>query len=242
MGVVSALVFVALVGGPVRATGGSMLPSVVDGEVLWGWRWPVVVGRLPSRGQVVVFDSPLGQGALLKRVVGVPGDRVEVSGGVVRVNGSVFPDGAVRSFWAARDCLEVSGVGDQAAASGLGVVRDARMVTVPGGSLFVMGDNRSVGGSEDSRLFGVVPVSSVRGVVGGVVWPPVRPSVELVSCELMVSRPEEPLAGWRAGSWVVGARRLGVLPVGGGAGDLVGVPVEVRGVVPGFLPVWSVGW
>ena len=86
---VSALVFVALVGGPVRATGGSMLPSVVDGEVLWGWRWPVVAGRLPSRGQVVVFDSPLGQGALLKRVVGVPGDKIAYINKVLTINGQL---------------------------------------------------------------------------------------------------------------------------------------------------------
>ena len=45
---------------------------------------------------------------------------------------------------------------------------------MPEGHYFVMGDNRSAGGSEDSRLFGPVPALSIAGRASAVIWPPRR--------------------------------------------------------------------
>lgn len=112
-----------------------------------------------ARGQVVVFQAPAStdlKDPLIKRVIGVGGDTVEVRDGHVLVNGVVrdepylFKDGA--------GTAQPTIAGDQS------------HWVVPEGDLFVMGDHRQV--SEDSRVFGPIPVSSVigRGVVR--YWPP----------------------------------------------------------------------
>ncbi|MGK2349265.1 signal peptidase I, partial [Actinomyces sp. W5033] len=93
---------------------------------------------------------------LIKRVVGVPGDRVVADGsGTVSVNGVVLDEGYVKEGRSASDV--------------------AFDVVVPEGFVWVMGDNRS--NSADSRFHqddahgGFVPVSEVVGVAKVVVWP-----------------------------------------------------------------------
>jgi signal peptidase I len=113
-----------------------------------------------TRGQVIVFQPPPtlteGKEPFIKRVIGVGGDTVEVRDGQVFVNG-VALDEPYR-FRDDAGVVEPTEAGDQ-----------TRWV-VPEGELFVMGDHRQV--SEDSRVFGPIPVSSVigRGVVR--YWPP----------------------------------------------------------------------
>lgn len=107
----------------------------------------------PERGDVVVFESVEGGGEdLIKRVVGVPGDRISVRGGKLLVNGEPqrepyvnkrFPD---RSF--------------------------AAPTTVPKSHVFVMGDNRA--NSRDSRFFGPVPQKKIEGEAFLRFWPPDR--------------------------------------------------------------------
>ena len=112
-----------------------------------------------TRGQVVVFQPPAGaaegKSPFIKRVIGVGGDTVEVRDGKVLVNGV-----ALDEPYLFRD---QAGVAQPTETGG-----QARWV-VPEGDLFVMGDHRQV--SEDSRVFGPIPVSSVigRGVVR--YWP-----------------------------------------------------------------------
>lgn len=110
------------------------------------------------RGQVVVFQAPAStdlKEPLIKRVIGVGGDTVEVRDGQVFVNGV-----ALDEPYLFRDA---AGVAQPTTA-----VDPSRWV-VPAGDLFVMGDHRQV--SEDSRVFGPIPVSSVigRGLVR--YWP-----------------------------------------------------------------------
>ena len=112
-----------------------------------------------ARGQVVVFQPPAsatdGKEPFIKRVIGVGGDTVEVRDGQVFVNGVALDEPYL--FQNAAGVAEPTVAGDQ-----------SRWV-VPEGELFVMGDHRQV--SEDSRVFGPIPVSSVigRGVVR--YWP-----------------------------------------------------------------------
>ncbi|HET9692413.1 MAG TPA: signal peptidase I [Acidimicrobiales bacterium] len=136
----------------------------------------IIVSRLaydlhdPRRGDVVVFRSPPGvlppdpatglrrlgvdvglvdaSQVLVKRVVGLPGDTVTAAGGRVYVDGRLL----VEPYLAAGT-----------------VTADFGPVRVPPGHLFVMGDNR--GDSEDSRIFGPVPTSSVVGRALWRVWP-----------------------------------------------------------------------
>ena len=143
---------------PFRVQQPSMERTFVEGDY-------VLVDRLShvwspyTRGQVVVFQPPptltVGKEPFIKRVIGVGGDTVEVRDGQVFVNGVVLDEPYL--FHNAAGVAEPTVAGDQ-----------SRWV-VPDGELFVMGDHRQV--SEDSRVFGPIPVSSVigRGVVR--YWP-----------------------------------------------------------------------
>ncbi len=112
-----------------------------------------------ARGQVVVFQPPVGaaeqRDPFIKRVIGVGDDTVEVRDGQVFVNGVALDEPYL--FRDAAGAPEPTIAGDQ-----------SRWL-VPAGELFVMGDHRQV--SDDSRVFGPIPVSSVigRGVLR--YWP-----------------------------------------------------------------------
>jgi signal peptidase I len=102
-----------------------------------------------ARGDVIAFvhAGDDGRAVYLKRVIGVPGDRITIEQGVVWVNGIRLDE----PYVSLRD------------AAGLPAT------TVPGDSFFVLGDNR--GESDDSRAFGAVPQSAVIGRAAFVVWP-----------------------------------------------------------------------
>jgi signal peptidase I len=114
-----------------------------------------------ARGEIVVFDPPPGLEAgpnpspFIKRVIGLPGDRIELRDGAVFVNGTrldepyAYAHGGVTQPTAAR-----AGVSQW---------------LVPSGQLFVMGDHREV--SEDSRVFGPIDTSRVIGRAWLRYWP-----------------------------------------------------------------------
>ncbi len=143
---------------PFRVQMHSMEPTFVGGDY-------VLVDRLThlwspyARGQVVVFQPPpnttTDKEPFIKRVIGVGGDTVEVRDGQVFVNGA-----ALDEPYLFRDD---AGVVEPTVAS------DESRWVVPDGELFVMGDHREV--SDDGRVFGPIPVSSVigRGIVR--YWP-----------------------------------------------------------------------
>jgi signal peptidase I len=70
---------------PVRAHGISMQPTIEAGEWLWLWR-PAAWRGVPRRGEVVGLTLAGGAALLVKRVIGLPGERIAVAGGVVIVN------------------------------------------------------------------------------------------------------------------------------------------------------------
>src|SRR4249919_1116232 len=96
--------FRSFVAAPFSIPSGSMLPTLYIGDYVAVAKWPYgfsrfsfplqfppVPGRilehLPSRGDVVVFRHPVENADLIKRVIGLPGDTVEVRGGEVILNG-----------------------------------------------------------------------------------------------------------------------------------------------------------
>lgn len=112
-----------------------------------------------SRGDVVVFAPPEGvtpsRTPFIKRVIGVAGDTVEVrDDGLVYVNGTALDE----PYLYTND----AGLREPTTAE------QARWV-VPDGELFVMGDHRQA--SEDSRVFGPIPVASVLGRAVLRYWP-----------------------------------------------------------------------
>jgi len=148
-----------------RVPSGSMEPTVHVGDriivskLAYGLRMPLthvqmIAFHAPTRGDVVVLDSPESGVVLLKRVVAIGGDRVAVRGGTLTINGLEQPtmsDGGV---------LAESLDGRPHALGSLGGTELAETV-IPTGQLLVMGDNR--GDSHDGRDFGFVSADRVLG-------------------------------------------------------------------------------
>ncbi len=105
--------------------------------------------RSEERGDVIVFKSPKNPDIeYIKRIIGLPGDKILVENGDIYVNNTLLRE----NYIAARTNLWEGGY-----------VKDGVLFTVPEDELFVMGDNRPR--SSDSREFGPIPEESVIGQV-----------------------------------------------------------------------------
>jgi len=185
---------------PFRIPSGSMLPTLLIGDHLfvnkfaYGVKIPFTDLRLPGlrqpeRGDVVVFsvakegtsiypaderpDFPRDN--FVKRIVGLPGDTVEVRDGEVRVNGQVVPqtptqqsfvDDRGRTLLVREEQLGTHehAVLDDPAITGL----QRTPVVVPPGRYFMMGDNRDF--SNDSRGWGTVRLAEIKGPAFVLYW------------------------------------------------------------------------
>ncbi|HUO59311.1 MAG TPA: signal peptidase I [Candidatus Acidoferrales bacterium] len=134
---------------PVRVEGTSMMPSLTDQERIfinkYVYRWEAI-----DRGDVVVFRYPYDHNkSYIKRVVGTPGDTVEINDGDVFVNGQKLVEPYVPPNF--RDDRSYS----------------ARVI--PPDCYFVLGDHRNL--SSDSRDFGPVPRDLIFGKAVFAYWP-----------------------------------------------------------------------
>ena len=156
---------------------GSMRPTLLEGDVVlvdrlaYDLKVPLTDIALahrgdPHRGDVVTFSSPLDGTRLIKRIVGLPGDVVEMHDEILRINGEVAiytdPLPAVEDLGhgvavrAVRSTEHIAGstrsvqfLDSRSAARSFGPL------VVPADSYFMLGDNRD--NSADSRFIGVVP-------------------------------------------------------------------------------------
>lgn len=130
----------------VRVDGFSMVPTLQDGEYVLVNRL-AYRNKLPERGDIIVFTSPQTTDLdLIKRVIGLPGDRVRISSGVVQVNDQTLDE----PYIAAAPIYN----GEW---------------NVPEGNLFVLGDNRN--DSSDSHAWNFLPVDNVIGKAILIYWP-----------------------------------------------------------------------
>jgi signal peptidase I len=168
---------------------GSMKPTILEGDVVfinklaYDLRVPFTFTRLahwadPARGDIVVCFSPADGMRLVKRVVGVPGDTVELRGDALFLNGvrqnytplaadatAALPAAERASAVFARETLAARPHAVMAL-PGRPALRDFGPVRVPADSYFMMGDNRD--NSNDSRFFGFIPRREIIGEVKGV--------------------------------------------------------------------------
>jgi signal peptidase I len=129
-----------------RITTGSMSPSLTPGQHVLTWK--LDAGRHEWQpGEIVAFERE--SQVFVKRVVAVGGDRVGIRDGELFVNGRRVPESYA-------DAARIDSV-------------YFGPVSVPAGSVFVLGDNRR--NSDDSRDFGAVPTSDIEGRVVGILWP-----------------------------------------------------------------------
>ena len=160
--VLAASVFVLLymfVAQPNEVKGSSMLPNFIDGEYLLTDKLTYKFSE-PKRGDVVVFKAPPSEPCAedeceyIKRIIGVPGDRVMVKSGRVYLNGEILDQSFLPD-----DFVTSAGSFNQE-----GVER-----TVPEGQYLCFGDNRSH--SRDGREFGPIDKSLIVGRAFFKYWP-----------------------------------------------------------------------
>ena len=140
---------------------GSMKPTLLVGDhilvnkFIYGIKIPFTDKTLislgePKREDVVVFKYPLDpKKDYIKRVIGLPGEKVQLVNKVLFINGRVIDD-------------------PHASYSLYGNLRNYGPVTVPADHLFVMGDNRDE--SSDSRVWGFVPYAYLKGKAFLIYW------------------------------------------------------------------------
>jgi len=181
------LLFVFLLRGflvePFRIPSGSMKPTFLDGDFIlvnkfiYGIRLPVVHTKVlnitePKRGDVLVFRYPEDPSIpFIKRVIGVPGDKISYENKTLYINGQamakqflgddVDKDSATDLWSVKRYEEDLLGAKPHAIFLRPGEGRSQEPIEVPAGHYFVMGDNRD--NSEDSRKWGFVPEANIMG-------------------------------------------------------------------------------
>jgi signal peptidase I len=144
-----ALVIIVFLYQPVKVEGTSMAPLLSDQERIFINKF---VYRFEDihRGDVVVFWYPLDRSkSFIKRVIGLPGETVDIHHGLLYVNGQLIPEPYVPPQYTD--------------------VTDFGPVKVPKDSYFVMGDHRI--SSNDSRVFGPVASQFIYGRAVFAYWP-----------------------------------------------------------------------
>jgi len=131
----------------VRVDGFSMVPTLQDGEYILVSKLSYKTG-VPARGDIIVFSLPTDQRQdLIKRVIGLPGETVNIQNGTISINGNMLTE-----TYIAQEPLYNG------------------EWTVPTGQLFVLGDNRN--NSKDSHQWGLLPMENIIGKAIIIYWPP----------------------------------------------------------------------
>ena len=148
---------------------GSMRPTLLEGDLIlvnkfiYGAKIPFSDKRLPvfrdfKRGDVIVFIYPEDtKKDFIKRLVGLPGDEIEIKKGSIYVNDNPLLDHVFNNrYYYNRGDFGVEGT----------------KITVPKDNYFVLGDNSA--SSKDSRYWGFVPKNNILGKALLIYWPPNR--------------------------------------------------------------------
>ena len=147
--VLLAVILIVFIYQPVKVEGTSMMPSLTDQERIFINKFTYRFSTI-ERGDMVVFWFPLDRTkSYIKRVIGLPGDKVEITDGVVFVNGQRLGEKYVPDEYRDHNTY--------------------REMEVPPNQYYVLGDHRS--SSNDSRAWGTVERSYIYGKAVFVYWP-----------------------------------------------------------------------
>jgi signal peptidase I len=149
--VVIAIIVILFLYQPVKVEGTSMTPALINDERIFINKFVYRFGFSDiGRGDTIVFWAPEDPSkSYIKRVIGVPGDVVEINAGTVILNGQRLPEPYIRDDY--RDRMSMT----------RRVVED--------GHYFVLGDHRN--SSNDSRSWGTVSREAIYGKAVFVYWP-----------------------------------------------------------------------
>ena len=140
---------------PHKIKGSSMEPNFTDGEFLLTDKITYRFNE-PKRGDVIVFKAPPDENdEFIKRIIGIPGDKIMVDNGFVYLNGVKLEEPYIGLL-----PITSSGV----------FLRENQEIAVPEGKYFVLGDNRRH--SSDSRIWGFVTRIEITGRAWLIYWPP----------------------------------------------------------------------
>jgi signal peptidase I len=149
----------AWIAAPITIASASMEPTLRVGTLMILDKWSLA-GRRPRRGEIISFRSPVDAEDLVKRVIGVPGDTVELRAKKVFINGAPLDEP-----YAVHDRSNEKLEGD-----------DLGPLTVPPASFFVLGDNRdeskdsSVWRSKSGERVYFLPASALQGIARSLPW------------------------------------------------------------------------
>ena len=122
------------IGTPVRVNGTSMVPTLKEGEVLYLNK----LDKSFDQEDIVVIDKKVEGSAIIKRIIGMPNDKIKCINGVIFINDEKYED----NF-------------------GSGETSDFDEITLGDDEYFVLGDNRIV--SKDSRVLGPIKEKYIEG-------------------------------------------------------------------------------
>lgn len=131
---------------PYKVQMSSMNPTLYENDLIIVNKF-IFKFREPKRGEVIIFKPPYGDKDYIKRVIGLPGETIEIKDGFVYINGEKLIEPYIKN-------------------STPGVLLPT---LIPEGKVFVMGDNR--GNSLDSREFGPIEIDKIDGRADFIFWP-----------------------------------------------------------------------
>ena len=160
LAVILALIIRAFLVQAFKIPTGSMRPTLIEND-------RVLVNKIlyrykePERGDIIVFKYPVdGKRDFIKRLVGLPGETLEIRQGKVYINGEALPENLLiqKFYYYNREDWDYG--------------KENQKIKIPQDSFFVLGDNSAQ--SSDSRNWGFVPRKNLIGKAFLIYWPPRR--------------------------------------------------------------------